>query len=182
MGRFSEKSIRLDNQFLVRESAKRQVKDSSSRSPLRFVERSQMRYFLTACVAMALMSSGLMADEPGTKKLTPKGQSLLGKLGLNELQPIEKKDVSRVRGTGGSAATRGYSFIAGMLMDGNSKSYVYGLDTNMGFANLQQCGIVGPIDPFHIQESSLGLQLEVENSFRGAIIGVAGGTATSYFR
>lgn len=141
-----------------------------------------MRVFLTACVAIAIMTTGSLADEPATKKLSPKGQQLLGNLGLGGLQPIEKKEITRVRGTGGSAATRGHSFIAGMLLDGNSKSYVYGVDTNMGYATLEQCGIVNAIDPFHVQRSNLALQLEVENSFRGAIIGAAGGTATSYFR
>ncbi|MCY2999152.1 MAG: hypothetical protein NT168_13680 [Planctomycetota bacterium] len=141
-----------------------------------------MRTFLIAIVATTLVSSVVLADEPATKKLTPKGQQMLGQLGLGGLQPIEKKDVSKVRGTGGAAATRGHSFISGMLLDGNSKSYVFGVDTNMGFANLEQCGIAGPIDPFHVQKSSLALQLEVENSFLGTIIGAAGGTATSYFR
>jgi hypothetical protein len=140
-----------------------------------------MRSFVIAIASAVLLVHGVYGEEPA-KKLTSKGQQTLGKLGLSGLQPIEKKEVSRVRGTGGSAATRGYSFISGMLMDGSSKSYVYGLDTNMGFANLQQCGIVGAIDPFHVQKSSLGLQLEVENLFRGEIIGIAGGTATSYFR
>jgi hypothetical protein len=141
-----------------------------------------MRTFFFAIISTTLVTSVALADEPATKKLTPKGQQMLGKLGLGGLQPIEKKDVSKVRGTGGSAATRGHSFIAGMLLDGNSKSYVYGVDTNSGFATLEQCGIANYIDPFHVQKSSLALQLEVENSFRGAIIGAAGGTATSYFR
>ncbi|MEI6526762.1 MAG: hypothetical protein WCP62_12095 [Planctomycetota bacterium] len=141
-----------------------------------------MRTFFFAIVSTTLITSVALADEPAIKKLTPKGQQMLGKLGLGGLQPIEKKDVSKVRGTGGSAATRGHSFIAGMLLDGNSKSYVYGVDTNGGFATLEQCGIASYIDPFHVQKSSLALQLEVENSFRGAIIGAAGGTATSYFR
>ncbi|MEK0425638.1 MAG: hypothetical protein RJB11_1729 [Planctomycetota bacterium] len=140
-----------------------------------------MRSFVIAIASTLLLVHGVCGEEPA-KKLSPKGQQTLGKLGLSGLQPIEKKEVSRVRGTGGSAATRGHSFIAGMLLDGNSKSYVYGLDTNMGFSTLEQCGIVDVIDPFHVQKSTLALQLEVENSFRGAIIGAAGGTATSYFR
>jgi len=141
-----------------------------------------MRLLLIASAALLLSSGSSIAQEPQAKKLSPRGQQVLGNLGLSGLQPIEKKAVSKVRGTGGSAATRGHSFIAGMLLDGNSKSYVYDLDTNMGFATLEQCGIVDVIDPFHVQRSTLGLQLEVENSFRGAIIGAAGGTATSYFR
>jgi hypothetical protein len=141
-----------------------------------------MRTLFLAVVVASLIVNVSYGDEPVAQKLSPKGKKVLGDLGLSGLQPIPKKQVSGVRGTGGSAATRGHSFIAGMLLDGNSKSYVYGLDTNMGFATLEQCGIVNAIDPFHVQRSTLGLQLEVENSFRGAIIGAAGGTATSYFR
>ena len=141
-----------------------------------------MRTLFLAVAVASMMVNVSYGDEPVAKKLSPKGKKVLGDLGLSGLQPIPKKQVSGVRGTGGSAATRGHSFIAGMLLDGNSKSYVYGLDTNMGFATLEQCGIVNAIDPFHVQRSTLGLQLEVENSFRGAIIGAAGGTATSYFR
>jgi hypothetical protein len=141
-----------------------------------------MRVKAIAIIAALFCVSSVMSQEPANKKLSSKGEQTLSALGLGSLQPIEKKSVSKVRGTGGSAATRGHSFIAGMLLDGNSKSYVYGLDTNMGFATLEQCGIVNAIDPFHVQKSTLGLQLEVENSFRGAILGAAGGTATSYFR
>jgi len=98
------------------------------------------------------------------------------------MQPVAAEQAHAIRGAGGSAATRGHSFLAGMLMDGNTKSYVFGVDTNMGFASLSQGGIVGPIDPWHVQQSNLALSLEVESYFRGMLLGSAGGTATALFR
>jgi len=91
-------------------------------------------------------------------------------------------DGAKVRGTGGSAATSGSSFISGMMLDGTTKSYIFGVDTNAGKATLQRAGIVGPIDPFHIQQSNLMLSMEIENLFRGGMFGATSGTATSLFR
>lgn len=142
-----------------------------------------MRKLVIAGMLMVGMVANVQADEPAKAyKLSKKGEQTLSQFGLTDLQPVEKKAARKVRGTGGSAATRGHSFLSGMLMDGSTKSYVFGLDTNMGFATLEQAGIVGPIDPFHRQESNLGLSLDVQNSFKGVLLGGAGGTATSYFR
>jgi hypothetical protein len=135
-------------------------------------------------VALVVGFSGLVqADEPAKKyRLSGKGEQTLSQFGLSDLQPVAKQQAAKVRGTGGSAATRGQSFLSGMLIDGNTKSYVFGVDTNGGFATLTQGGLVSHVDPFHVQESNLGLSLDITNSFRGLLIGGAGGTATSLFR
>lgn len=142
-----------------------------------------MRKLALALLIGSSVSGMVQADEPSKAfRLSKKGEATLGQFGLTNLQPVEQKEAVKVRGTGGSAATRGHSFLSGMLLDGNSKSYVFGVDTNMGFANLTQGGLVSAIDPFHSQESNLGLSLNVENMFRGVLLGGAGGTATSFFR
>lgn len=126
----------------------------------------------TLCAGFASTASLATAAEPAS----------LSQYGLSGLAPMTNAQGSKIRGTGGSAATAGSSFISGMLLDGTTKSYIFGVDTNRGMATLQQAGIVGPIDPFHVQQSNLGLALEIENLFRGTLIGGAGGTATSLFR
>lgn len=142
-----------------------------------------MRKIVVAILLVAGVVANVQAEEPAKAyRLSKKGEQTLGQFGLSDLQPVERKVARKVRGTGGSAATRGHSFLSGMLLDGNSKSYVFGVDTNMGFATLTQGGLVDFVDPFHKQESNLGLSLDVENSFKGVLLGGAGGTATSYFR
>lgn len=103
-------------------------------------------------------------------------------LGLSGMSLMSEEAGEEIRGSGGSAATHGSSFITGMLLDQNSKSYVFGVDTNAAMSTLEQAGIVGPVDPFHIQSSNLALALEVENLFKGTLLGGAGGTATALFR
>lgn len=135
-----------------------------------------MKLAVTSLLVLAGLSAGFA---PQASAADP---ASLSQYGLASLSPISNADGAKIRGTGGSAATAGSSFISGMLLDGTTKSYIFGVDTNRGMATLQQAGIVGPIDPFHVQSSNLGLALEIENLFRGTLIGGAGGTATSFFR
>lgn len=142
-----------------------------------------MRFSWMAVVLGLMISTTASANEPVPRyRLTPEGEATLGQLGLTGLQPVTVEQAHGVRGTGGSAATRGHSFLAGMLIDPQTKSYVFGVDTNGGFATLSQGGLIGPIDPFHVQQSNLALSLEIENYFRGVLMGSAGGTATALFR
>lgn len=133
-----------------------------------------MRVRFAAMMVVCLVSGrfAVQAAEPNS----------LGNYGLAALQPVSEIDGQKIKGAGGSAATNGSSFISGMLLDGVSKSYVFGVDTNRASSTLQQAGIVGPIDPFHVQSSNLGLALEVDNLFTGTLVGGAGGTATALFR
>lgn len=130
-------------------------------------------------IACAILCGGFVSIASSVKAVEPASLSQYGLSGLAEMSNAEG---SKIRGTGGSAATAGSSFISGMLIDGATKSYVFGVDTNRGMATLQQAGIVGPVDPFHVQSSNLGLGMEIENLFRGTLMGGAGGTATSLFR
>lgn len=138
-----------------------------------------MKIAVTSLLVLAGLSAGFAPNAPQASAADP---ASLSQYGLSSLSPISNADGAKIRGTGGSAATAGSSFISGMLLDGTTKSYIFGVDTNRGMATLQQAGIVGPLDPFHVQSSNLGLALEIENLFRGTLIGGAGGTATSFFR
>lgn len=142
-----------------------------------------MRLSLIIFFLPLTLSNIASADEPSPRySLSTQGQAVLGEFGLDAIQPITVGQAQEVRGTGGSAATRGHSFLSAMIMDGESKSYVFGIDTNMGFANITQGGVLGPIDPFHEQQSNLGLALEVGNLFNGVLLGGAGGRATAFYR
>lgn len=142
-----------------------------------------MRLLIMAGVLSFTVLNLATADEPSARyRLSSQGQEVLGQFGLDAIQPVTVQEAQQVRGTGGSAGTRGHSFLSAMVMDPQSKSYAFGVDTNMGFANVTQGGIVGPVDPFHVQKSSLGIGLNVENFFNGFIIGTAGGSATAYYR
>lgn len=142
-----------------------------------------MRKMILSATLLFAIAGSAFADEPSNGyRLSRKGEQTLGQFGLSGLQPVEKKQAQKIRGEGGSGATRGLSFLSGMLLDGNSKSYVFGVDTNMGFATLEQAGLVTYTDPFHEQQSNLGLSLDVQNSFKGILIGGAGGSGRSLFR
>jgi hypothetical protein len=138
-----------------------------------------MKRSMKSLMACAALCTGFVSNAPLATSAEP---ASLSQYGLAGLAPMTNVEGAKIRGTGGSAATAGSSFISGMLLDGTTKSYIFGVDTNRGMATLQQAGIVGPIDPFHVQSSNLGLALEIENLFRGTLIGGAGGTATSLFR
>jgi len=145
----------------------------------RWIWNINMKLAVKTLLACATLCAGLQANAPQAAAAEP---ASLSHYGLAGLAPMSNAEAAKIRGTGGSAATAGSSFISGMLLDGTTKSYIFGVDTNRGMATLQQAGIVGPIDPFHVQSSNLGLALEIENLFRGQLIGGAGGTATSFFR
>jgi len=138
-----------------------------------------MKRAVKTLLACATLCAGLQANVPQAAAAEP---ASLSHYGLAGMVPMSNKEAAKIRGTGGSAATSGSSFISGMLLDGTTKSYIFGVDTNVGKATLQQAGIVGPIDPFHVQSSNLGLAMDIENLFRGQLLGAAGGTATSLFR
>lgn len=129
--------------------------------------------------ACAALCACMASDSPLATAVEPTSVSHYG---LDGLKPMSNTDGAKIRGTGGSAATSGSSFISGMMLDGTTKSYIFGVDTNSGKATLQRAGIVGPIDPFHVQKSNLILSMEIENLFRGTMIGATSGTATSLFR
>lgn len=134
-----------------------------------------MRTFICAALFCAAMATSANAADPAAT-------SVAKEFGLSGLSLMSEEAGKEVRGSGGSALTHGASFVTGMLIDQKTKSYVFGVDTNAAFSSLEQAGIVHPIDPFHIQNSSLALALEVQNLFKGTLLGGAGGTATALFR
>ena len=141
-----------------------------------------MKRQLLALLFCAIVATFANAEEKTTKyRATPKGAATLQKFGIAGLQPATGVEGQKIRGMGGAAATRGHSFLSGMLLDGNTKSYVFGVDMNGGFANVEQGGLIDYIDPFHQQESNLGLQLDVLNSFNGTILGGAGGSGRAFY-
>ena len=113
-------------------------------------------------------------------KYVPK--STLQKAGLATLKPLSERKGMDVRGQGGSAFTTGMSFVSGMLIDPKTKSYVYGVDTNHAQSILEVVNVVSAIDPTHMTESKISLGLEVTDSFKGLLIGGAGGGASAFFR
>ena len=140
-----------------------------------------LRFFVgLACVSLITLTA--VADEPVQGyRLTEKAEATLGAFGLSELKPITHGKARKVRGLGGVAATGGLSLVVGAIVDPDTSSSIFGIDANSAISLLEVCGPVTDTDPFHNQESTLTLELEV-GDFSAGLIGGAGGAAQALFR
>ena len=66
--------------------------------------------------------------------------------------------------------------VVGAIVDPDTSSSIFGIDANSAIAMLEVCGPVTDVDPFHNQQSTLSLELEV-GSFSAGLLGGAGGAA-----
>lgn len=139
------------------------------------------RCFAGLVIATIITQIGV-ADEPvRAYRMTPKAEAALGQFGLSDLQPITRRKARVVRGLGGVASTGGLSLVVGAIVDPDTSSSIFGIDANSAISLLEICGPVAETDPFHNQESTLSLELEV-GSFSAGLLGGAGGAAQALFR
>ncbi|MEE2934456.1 MAG: hypothetical protein VYA84_00495 [Planctomycetota bacterium] len=127
---------------------------------------------------LVLMSTCLRAED---SNLQNSSIGILETFGLEDVTPIRKSVVSKIRGSGGIAQTTGFSFVSGILVDPESTSNIFGLDANSALSSLTLDDPIRPADPVHQHESLLELELTVD-SFFSNLIGGSGGAAAAYFR
>ena len=142
----------------------------------------KMLRIFTGLAFLSMFTLTCVAEEPARAyRLTAKAEATLGQFGLSELTPITRAKAQSVRGHGGVASTSGLSLVVGAIVDPDTSSSIFGIDANSAVAVLEVCGPVMEVDPFHNQESTLTLDLEV-GSFSAGLLGGAGGAAQALFR
>ena len=137
-----------------------------------------MRTFLTLAVILTLVSAVPAVAEDGHVP-----QTTLERLGLGDMQVVADDAGMKVRGKTGLAAAMGRSVISGVLLSPDTKNYIIGGSSNLGYTNAELAGF---IDPFAMQTqmSFLNLNLNVMTGtpFSAVIMGGAGGSSIGVFR
>jgi hypothetical protein len=134
------------------------------------------------CLIISLCVCSSQADEPNPRyRLSQRGEARLNQFRIGKLKPLASKKAKQVRGQGGIASSNGLSLVVGAIVDPTTSSSLVGVDSNSAVAILEICGPVSEADPFHQQQSSLNLELNI-NEFSAGLIGGAGGAGTSLFR
>lgn len=145
-------------------------------------DRCMMLRFFGSLAFLCVFTQVGLADEPvQAYQLTAKAEATFGQFGLSDLKPITRAKARNVRGLGGVASTNGLSLVVGAIVDPDTSSSIFGIDANSAIAMLEVCGPVTDVDPFHNQQSTLSLELEV-GSFSAGLLGGAGGAAEALFR
>ncbi len=133
-----------------------------------------MKYlFSVASVMVVLMASQAFAGD------TRVPQSTLDTLGLAGLETVSDEEGMQVRGMSASAMTMGLSLVTGLLIDPETKSFIFGADANAAAATAENAGKQVLTQVSHIQASSLNLSLNVASVggiFNGSLMGGAGGS------
>jgi len=136
-----------------------------------------MRYaFSLAAILASLLAAPAFADDGHVPQAT------LDTLGLANMETLSAEEGMQVRGMGGSAAVIGVSVVTGLIIDPDTKSYVFGTSTDFAGACLETVCPFSPPDPFQEHASALSLGLNVVSplgAFDGLLIGGAGGSATA---
>ena len=141
-----------------------------------------MLRFITSLALASVLSVTAVAEDPvRAYRLTAQAEATLSQFGLQEITPMTRRKASNVRGMGGVAATNGLSLVVGAIVDPDTSSSIFGIDANSAMALLEICGPVADTDPFHQQESTLTLDLQV-GAFSAGLTGGAGGAAKALFR
>jgi len=102
----------------------------------------------------------------------------LDALGLGDMQVVSDAEGMQVRGKSSSAMSMGLSLITGLLVDPDTKSFIFGSDVNAASATAENAGknIISMVS--HSQSSALNLELNILTAtsvFTGSLIGGAGG-------
>ena len=103
-------------------------------------------------------------------------QSTLQSLGLGDMQVLSDDDGMSVRGMGGAKAW-GVSIVSGLLLDPNTKSFLFGSDANTSGSTATGGGKFGAT-AYQNNYSSIDLGLVVDtntSSYAGFLYGGAGG-------
>jgi hypothetical protein len=130
-----------------------------------------MRYALSIIVILSLMGTApALADDGHVSPNT------LSALGLGGMEVVSDAEAMQVRGLSGNAWTQGLSIVMGILIDPNTKSYVWGTDVNYAHASAENAGLQVLTQAEHAQSSAIALDLEV-TSVPGIYVGVLAGTA-----
>ncbi len=130
---------------------------------------------LTALLTALCAAPALAAD-------TYVPQSTLSSLGLGEMEVVSDEVGMEVRGMSGSAMTMGLSLVTGLLIDPNTKSFIFGSDANAASATAENAGKQILTQASHAQASALNLSLNVTSTngvFTGTLVGGAGGSGVA---
>lgn len=139
-----------------------------------------MKYaFSLIAILVCLLAAPALGDDGHVPQAT------LDTLGLAQMETLSYEEGMQVRGMSGSAATIGMSVVTGLIIDPNTKSYIFGTGTNFAGACLETICPLSPPDPYHEQASGVDLGLEVFSGgeeFLGLLFGGAGGSAIALAR
>ncbi len=128
--------------------------------------------FSLAVIFAALLAAPALAGEGNVP------ESTLNAFGLAGMETLSDAEGMQVRGLSGNAHTQGLSLVAGLLIDPDTKSYIFGSDVNYAHADAENAGCMVLTWAEHEQESGVGLALDVitlTSEFAGISIGLAGG-------
>lgn len=134
-----------------------------------------MKYaFSLAVIFGALVAAPVFAADGNVP------QSTLNDLGLARMETLSDAEGMQVRGSGGGAAVRGISLVAGLLLEPSTKNFVFASDANTVEGNAEiVCLGIGPVAVSHTTESVVAIGLEVttpSGDWVGVLIGGAGGS------
>ncbi len=133
-----------------------------------------MKYIFSVASAMVvLMASQAFAGD------TRVPQATLDTLGLAGLETVSDEEGMQVRGMSASAMSMGLSLVSGLLIDPQTKSFIFGTDANAASATAENAGKQVLTQASHLQSSSLNLNLNVISvggAFNGVLFGGAGGS------
>jgi hypothetical protein len=134
----------------------------------------------------ALCLAAMLTFFPAAPALAEDGhvpQATLRALGLAGMDTVSDEEGTQVRGmASGSGIAMSRSLVTGLLIDPNTKSYVWGTDLNIAAACLEASCIITAPDPYTETTSTIDLNLDVSSNFgtfSGVLIGGAGGFAQS---
>ena len=132
-----------------------------------------MKYTVTLAALSAMFLAGPAFAGDGHVP-----QSTLQSLGLGELQVISDAEGMTVRGMS-SATAWGTSIVSGLLLDPNTKSFVFGTDANKSGSTASghsKFGVVASQENISGVELALAVETNT-SSFTGLLIGGAGGSS-----
>ena len=132
--------------------------------------------FSLAVILTSLLTASALAGDGNVP------QSTLSVLGLAEMVTVSDEEGMQVRGMSGVAATKGRSFVTGVLLDPGTNSHVSGTDANSAGSSLDTASSLPPAAVSHATASTMNLSLGVTSplgSFTGTLIGGSGGSATA---
>lgn len=133
-----------------------------------------MKHILTiATVLTSLLATQAFAADHRVPQAT------LNALGLAGMEVVSDEAGMQVRGKSGNAMSMGQSLVFGLLIDPNTKSYVFGTDANGAMASAENAGLQVLTSATHSTNSSVDLNLNTTlsgvGSFTGFLMGAAGG-------
>lgn len=134
-----------------------------------------MRHVLLLAALVAVLStSTAFAGDGHVPRAT------LDNLGLSGMEVLSDDAGAEVRGMSGNAMAMGLSLVSGVLIDPNTKSFVFGADVNQAMSSAENAGLQVLTRAQSQQASAIALNLDVTSvngQFIGTLVGGAGGSA-----